>query len=259
MLLRNAAVLLAAAAFAGGCADALTFSKTERAQGRIALDEGDYETAAGIFSRHVNNDPNDYKGHTHLAQARLAAGNVEGAVQSFRTALEVRKASRRGNADEPYRQLIIDEYARALAMLDDGGRSINDLQDRAGGDVDLTLVAAKANAAAGLPDAAITDFQTARKLDKKDQFVAKSYGLYLESMRQDIAAEEVLTQAYRLDTTDAEVIAGLNRLGIRPGPAILSRNELAKPTVPLGPLPQVRVKDPDGKPQPRTWDDSDLN
>ena len=49
-----------------------------------------------------------------------------------------------------------------------------------------------------------------------------------------------LRRAYRLNTQDEEVAAALLRLGVVPGPAILSATELSKPKVPLGPIPQVK-------------------
>ncbi|MEM1012818.1 MAG: tetratricopeptide repeat protein [Planctomycetota bacterium] len=244
-LISAAAGVAAAALLAGGCTSAITFSTTERSMGRIALNEGDYETAAEIFSEHVANNPRDYKAHTHLGQTRLAAGNNKAALASFRTALDTRVMTARGRADKPYRELIIDEYARTLALIDADGTMTATLDSQSSGDVEKKLIVAKAFANAGQPDSAIAAFQSARRLDKRDLFVAKSFGLYLESIRQDIAAEEMLTQAYRIEPSDNEVAAGLVRLGIVPGPAILSRNELAKPKVPLGPLPQVRMATPE--------------
>ncbi len=242
----TSAVLLAASVV-GGCASGVTFTTTERSQGRIALNEGDHEAAAEIFAEHVANNPRDYKAHTHLGQARLAAGNLTAAIASFRTALDTRAMTARGRADEAYRELIVDEFARTLAAADIDGSMIAGIDAKSKGDVTRKIVVAKAQAASGKPDAAIAAFQEARRLDKEDLYVARSFGLYLESIRQDVAAEEMLTQAYRIDPSDNEVAAGLVRLGIVPGPAILSRNQLAKPALPLGPLPEVRVVDPDGK------------
>jgi len=237
-----------AALVVGGCANALTFSESERLQGRVALEEGDYETAAGIFAEHVRANPRDYKSHAHLGQARLAAGNAQAALRSFSTALETMRLSERSRNDEMYRQLIVEEYARALAEADADGALVLDVDRRSKGDLERKLIVAKASALTGRPDAAIEAYEAARQLDRRDAYVAKSYGLYLESIRQDDAAEAMLAKAYALDTGDQEVAAALQRLGIVPGPALLSSNDLARPKLPLGPLPQVRLVDPDGEP-----------
>ena len=240
--------LAALAAFltAAGCADALTFSKTERAQGRIALSEGDHESATLIFRNQVRRAPKDYKAHFHLGEARWAAGRYPEALQSYRAALDVMALSPSGRSDDEYRTLIVEEYARALAEVDADGSLVASIEDNSTGDVWKKLLAAQAHAKAGRPDAAIAAFRAARGLDRDNAHVAKAYGLYLESIRQDAAAEEVLRRAYALAPQDAQVAAALVRLGVVPGPAILSKNALARPAVPLGPLPEIDLS----KPQP---------
>lgn len=254
--------LAATALLAVGCADAITFTKSDRARARIALTDGDHETASEVFQRQVQNNPRDYRAHVHLGQARLAAGNETAALRSFRTALDVLPLTPIGRTDTEYRQLIINEYARTLADVDTDGTMTDELDRRAKGDVTMKLLVARTHGEAGRPDAAIASFQEARRLDREDQIVAKQYGLYLESIRQDAAAEEVLRRAYALDSRDTEVAAALRRLGIVPGPAILSRNDLAKPKIPLGPLPEVKLHDPDGEAdegRPMSAFDDELN
>ncbi len=78
-----AATVVASGLALGGCADSLTFSKTERAEGRIALSEGDHETASLIFANQVRRSPRDYRAHFHLGEARWAAGHQPEAVRSL--------------------------------------------------------------------------------------------------------------------------------------------------------------------------------
>src|SRR5690606_19948825 len=85
-----------------------------------------------------------------------------------------------------------------------------------------------------------TAFQEAINLDRSDPQPVKQFGLYLESIAQADAAEQQLRRAYRLNTQDEEVAAALRRLGVVPGPAILSATELSKPKIPLGPIPEVK-------------------
>src|SRR5687768_3597913 len=65
-------VLFSAASLAGvgmlGCADAVTFSRSETTTGRTLLSEGESEEAAIIFSNQVRRNPKDYEAHFNLGQ-----------------------------------------------------------------------------------------------------------------------------------------------------------------------------------------------
>jgi tetratricopeptide (TPR) repeat protein len=237
----------AAALGAGGCADALTFSKAERTEGRIALGEGDHETATLIFLNQTRRSPKDYKAHFYLGQARWASGLYPEAVTSFHTALQVMELSASGQSDDAYRIMIIEDLARALSETDADGSKLAAIEARSKGDAWLKLLIARTHAESGRPDAAINAYQSARRLDRGNALIAKSFGLYLESVRQEVAAEEVLRRAYALDPRDEEVAAGLRRMGVVPGPSIRSKNDLARPAMPLGPLPQVKLHRPEGQ------------
>ena len=238
-----AAAVVAAGLLSGaGCADSITFSKSERAEGRIALAEGDHESASIIFANQVRRSPRDYKAHFHLGEARWAAGHRPEAVRSYMTALDVMPLSPRGRADDEYRFLIVNSLAFALAQTDTDGTQLAEIERLSKGDKVKKLLVAMTYAKAGEPDAAIAAFESARRLDRQDPQIVKAYGLYLESIRQEEAAEQMLRRAYSLDPQDEEVAAGLRRLGIIPGPAILSKTQLATPAMPLGPLPPVKVK-----------------
>lgn len=245
-------LILAAGSFAAaGCSDAITFSKTERAEGRIALQEGDHEQAAMVFANQIRRNPRDYRAHFHLGEARWAAGRYPEALRSYKTALDVMALTPRGQHDEEYRHVIINEYARALAQVDTDGSQLAQIEKVSAGNKHKKLLIALTHAKAGRPDPAIGSFRSAMRLDRmseeQDPQIAKRFGLYLESIRQNDMAREALRRAYALAPSDEEVAAALRRLGVIPGPAILSKNDLATPAMPLGPLPQVRLKDPDGE------------
>ena len=225
-----------------GCADSMTFSRTERTQGRILMQEGDPAGAAEIFTAQVNRNQKDFRAHYHLGEAQWALGRYPEAVQSFRTALEVRTITPAGKNDEEYRIAIINALATALAEYDTDGTILSSYEN-SGLNTDRALLVAETYAKSGRPDEAIAAYRTAVNVAKEDPQVMKSYGLYLESLKQDAAAEAVLRTAYRLDTTDQDVAAALLRLGVVPGPAILSRGELSTPYMPLGPLPEWRKQE----------------
>ena len=84
---------LAAALSLGGCADAITFSRTETAQGRILIDEGDPESAAVIFANMTRRNPRDYRAHYYLGVANAESGQPRQAIRSFRDGLAATSSS----------------------------------------------------------------------------------------------------------------------------------------------------------------------
>jgi Flp pilus assembly protein TadD len=93
--------------------------------------------------------------------------------------------------------------------------------------------------AAGDPDSAIAAYNEATTQSPKDQAIAREYGLWLESIGQGEAAKAPLSRAYALNDKDADVIAALQRLGVVVGPSLKYENEIAKPLIPKGPIPEV--------------------
>jgi tetratricopeptide (TPR) repeat protein len=236
--------VFSAASLAGvalvGCADAVTFSRSETSTGRTLLAEGESEEASIIFANQVRRNPKDYEAHYHLGQARLSGGRPEEAIRSFKTALEVMPLTHEGRSDDAIRFAIIDALSGALAEHDPDGSQLAQIEQKAKGDGSLKLLIAMTYAKSGHPDSAIQSFNEAIALDRDDPQVSKQFGLYLESIAQDDHALKQLRRAYRLNTQDEEVAAALLRLGVVPGPAILSATELSKPIVPLGPIPEVK-------------------
>ncbi len=236
--------LFAAASLAGvpmlGCADTVTFSRSENAVAGTLLSEGEADEAAIIYANQVRRSPKDYRAHYNLGRAQAATGRTEEAIRSFRTALEVMPLTHSGQNDDQFRFFIVDELSSALAEHDSDGAQLTAIEGRSSGDKTLKLLVAMTYAKGGDPDNAIRTFNEAVLLDRDDPQIPKQFGLYLESIAQADYAQQQLRRAYRLNSQDEEVAAALRRLGIIPGPAILSATQLSKPTVPLGPLPEVK-------------------
>jgi hypothetical protein len=55
-------------------------------------------------------------------------------------------------------------------------------------------------------------------------------------------AVKQLKRAYQMNDKDPQVIAALRRNGVIPGPSLKEPEQLAKPSVPKGPLPEVDIK-----------------
>lgn len=243
-----ACLLLAGAAI--GCADTVTQSKTETSMGRVLLSEGEPEEAALIFANQARRSPRNYEAHYNLGESQMAAGRPQEAIRSFRTALEVMPLSLSGRDDEEYRFLIVDALSSALADHDPDGSQLSQIEVRSKGNQTLKLLIAMTHAKAGRPDNAIESFNEAFTLDRNDPQTSKQYGLYMESIAQKDPAEYYLRRAYRLNTQDEEVAEALLRLGIIPGPALMSATELSKPPIPLGPLPEIKWNQPPAQAAP---------
>jgi tetratricopeptide (TPR) repeat protein len=223
-----------------GCADVVTQSKTETARGRVLLSEGEPEEATMIFANQARRGPRNYKAHYYLGESQLAGGRPHEGIRSLRTALEVMPLTLSGRDDEQYRFLIVDALSTALAQHDLDGEQLAQIEANSKGDKTLKLLIAMTHAKAGRPDSAIESFNQAFTLDRNDQQTSKQFGLYMESIAQNDPAEYYLRRAYRLNTQDEEVAEALLRLGIIPGPALMSATELSKPPIPLGPLPEIK-------------------
>lgn len=247
--------ILAAALALGGCADAITFSRTETIEGRTLIEEGDADGAAVIFANMTRRNPRDHRAHYYLGVAKVESGRPREAIRSFRDGLSVMELTPHGRADDHFRALLVEALSGALADHDVDGSQLAQIEKLSKGNTTLKLLVAMTHAKAGRPDNAISAFEAATSLDRRNPEVAKQYGLYLESLQQEEAATKTLRRAYALNTTDEEVAAALTRLGIVPGPSLLSRIDLATPALPLGPLPEIRVAEqPEANPDGQTPD-----
>jgi Tfp pilus assembly protein PilF len=226
----------------GGCAEVTASSKHSRESGQRLYAEGSYVDAAGAFRNAVRKDPTDYRAWYGLGQSYDATKAHHQAIQAYETALDVRMRTAPGREDEVMRVKIIDALAQSMAKaydrtIQDGG-SPNQPQT-----AEKKYIQAKAFAYMGDADSAIEAYNKAVLLDKKDFAIAKDFGLYLEKipgMQTD--ASRQLKRAYQMNERDPEVVAALRRMGVVPGPSLKEREQLASPSVPKGPLPEVDVK-----------------
>lgn len=232
---------LAASAFAlAGCAEVVASSKHSREQGQKLYAEGEYVDASGAFRKAVREDPTDYRSWYWLGQSYDKAQSYHQAMQAYRTALDVRKRTAPGREDEAMRVKLIDALGRSIAAGND--RTFTEAKGRQVTGEEK-YVEAKAFEYLGDADSAIDSYAQAVRLDSKDFAIAKDYGLYLEKVQgmRDAAVKQ-LKRAYQMNERDPQVIAALRRNGIVPGPSLKQPEQLAKPSVPKGPLPEVDIK-----------------
>jgi protein O-GlcNAc transferase len=98
-------------------------------QGAEALEDEDYESAAGAFRALLEQNPESFPGYRGLAQALSGMGDPEGAAETLREALEKGATERtegagegtEGSADEPARDAEVRaQILRELAGLETG-------------------------------------------------------------------------------------------------------------------------------------------
>jgi tetratricopeptide (TPR) repeat protein len=217
-------------------------SKHSREQGQKLYAQGEYSDAAGAFRLAVRDDPTDYRSWYWLGQAYDKTQSYHQAIQAYRTALDVRKRTAPGREDEAMRVRTIDALGKSIAA---GNERTFQAETNKGmqPSAEDKYVEAKAFEYMGDADAALEAYQQAVALDRKDFAIAKDYGLYLEkvpSMRDQ--AVKQLKRAYQMNAKDAQVVAALRRNGVVPGPSLKEMDQLAKPSVPKGPLPEVDIK-----------------
>ena len=235
-----AAVLLAVNT---GCTDTVTFSRNNREAGIIAYNEGRYTDSAGSFKAALKQDPRDYQSHYWLGQSLLQIGNYQSASVAFRSCLDTRTVTLAGREDETIQAKALDGLAQCITKADDGDLEVNQIEQIARGASGAKaaqefFLLGKVYRYRGLPDMALDYYNRACLQDNRNFIYLKEYGLYLEQLQQNANAEQTLRQAYALNANDAEVNAGLQRLGIVPGLALKSKGSLAKPPLPKGPLPE---------------------
>jgi hypothetical protein len=63
--------------------------------------------------------------------------------------------------------------------------------------------------------------------------------MYLERFGQKERARLPLKNAYAMNSNDQEVADALRRVGVVPGPSLKPEDQLAKPLVPIGPIPPI--------------------
>ncbi len=224
----------------GSTSNLLTYSQAARQKGIKQFQAGDYETAAGSFRSATRQDPRDYKSFGYLGSCYDKLGMHQQAAQSHLASIQVMDVTLEGKSDRAFRAKTIDGLAQALAKGQDRTAAISMPQPGKRPAEDAWL-RAKVHRYSGDHDAALEAYTQASLQDANDPYIAKDYGLYLEELGQAQTADVQLRRAYRMNPGDQEVAAALTRLGTVPGPALKERQELAKPPVPRGPIPPLKM------------------
>lgn len=225
-----------------GCGDAMSHSADARHDGMKLYSAGAYEDATGAFKAAVRSNPRDHLSYYYLGKCYEASGAYTDAIGAYKASLETLPRSIHARNDKKQNAEIFDALANAIAKAPGKEGEIAKLQNGQSplhGAGRTSFLLAKVHIAGGDPDAAIEAYQEATKQAPKDQEIFRSYGLWLASIGQGEPAKAPLTRAYALDDQDAEVIAALRSLGVVVGPSLKNENEIARPFMPKGPIPEV--------------------
>jgi tetratricopeptide (TPR) repeat protein len=229
-----------------GCAgEYLVYASESRAAGIQQLNENQPAKAAGSFQNAVRQNPRDYESFYWLGVAYDKQGDYGQAAQAYRTSLDVQQETYDGKHDVKARRRTLDGLAIAIAKGPNRSQEIQLIEQKNAGRQtgEDALLLAKINQYSGDADGAIDCFNRACLLEPEDAGIAREAGLYFERIGQSKNAEPLLKRAYTANPNDADVVAALRRLGIVPGPSLKEERALAKPAMPLGPLPEMGNND----------------
>ena len=222
-----------------GCGDVVTYYKYSRQQGIDALNGGDLDAATGAFRDAIRQNPTDYQSAYYLATIYYKQGRYTEAAAQYKTAMAVQQATYDGRHDQAFHIKMIKGYAEAVAKVNDHDATVNQLEQDSKTDVtgDAAYTLALVYAGRGDADSAIPAFAHAAEQAPGSFDIAKDQGLFLTRVGQKAPAEQALRRAYRLNQADNEVNDALRSLGVIPGPSLLNQDQVAKPLVPVGPIP----------------------
>ena len=234
-----------------GCStsNVLTFSQDARDKGITQYRAHDYENAAGSFRSATRQDPRDYKSFYFLGACYDAVGSHQQAAQAYQSSLKVMDLTLEGRKDKEFRARALDGLGISLAKGHARAAEI-ELPQASKRPAEQAWLQAKVYRYSGDADAAVQAYSEAALQDTNDFYIAKDYGLYLEELGQSRQADIQLRRAYRLNSSDEQVASALRRVGTVPGPALKERDELAKPPVPRGPLPELKMPMRGGRARP---------
>lgn len=210
-----------------------------REQGIAQFDKADYVNASSSFKEALRQEPGDYTSRYYLGACFDKMGEPQRAIEEYRTTLNVMVHSLEGKGDLAIRGKVLEALSEAIAHEPDRTADLALIERQQPRTPENAILLAQIYRYSGDADMALVRYTEAQNIDPANPLIAKEYGLYLEQLGQMKRADAQLRHAYAMNTKDEEVAAALRRLGVVPGPSLKSEDQLEKPFVPLGPLPEV--------------------
>ena len=235
-----ASLLLGFSLISCGCTEVLTYANKSREEGVRLYNEHYYADAAGAFRNAIRQDPTDYRSQYYVGLCYDELKQHHQSFSSFRTSLDVMTQLGPNFVDPNFRQVVLDAYGASVARHDDNESEISALTKRAAGSTsgEEWFILAKAFRLRGDADRAIDAYTRAARVSGDNFHIRKEFGLYLlDPLAQNKEAEYWLRMANKLDSRDAEVNAGLAKLGVTVSAASRNREPIPRYTPP----PQATV------------------
>jgi len=234
--------LLGLALALSGCGELTVNTLQSRNAGIKQYNAGEYAEASSAFRLALRGNPADYPSHYYLGASLAKMGSYEQAIQQYKTTLDLMSVDLVGQEDHPFRMQTINSLAEAIVASKDA--DIKSITLKSSPPAENQFLIAKVTRGEGDADAALDAYTQASLLAPKDFDIAKDYGLYLLQLSQTDRARKELRRAYMLNNKDPEVAMALRRVGVVPGPSLKDENDVVKPIIPLGPIPEVQVSFP---------------
>jgi tetratricopeptide (TPR) repeat protein len=212
-----ASILLGVLFFSSGCTEVLTYANKSRDEGVRLYNERYYADAAGAFRNAIRQDPRDFRSQYWLGLCYDELKQHHQAFSSFRTSLDVMTQLGPNFVEGDFRQQVLDAYGASIARHDENESETNALIKRASGSNtgEEWFILAKAFRLRGDADRAVDAYTRAARVAGDDFFIRREFGLYLlDPLAQNKEAEYWLRMAYKLDSRDQQVNAGLAKLGV---------------------------------------------
>lgn len=210
-----------------------------RDQGVAQYNKADYVNASSSFKEALRQEPGDYTSRYYLGECFDKMGQPQRAIEEYRTTLVVMSKSLEGKGDVAVRGKVLEALSEAIAHEPDRTADLALIERQQPRSAENAVLLARIYRYSGDADTALTRYDEAQNIDPANPLIAKEFGLYLEQLGQNKRANSQLRHAYAMNTRDEEVAAALRRLGVVPGPSLKSEDQLEKPFVPLGPIPEV--------------------
>lgn len=227
-----------------GCADMMTYSQDAQREGETLYKKGDYANAAGAFRNSVRQNPQNYQGYYYLASSYEHLGQYQQSIAEYKTARKATARSFEGRYDDAMREKIVLGLASAVSKSDSSHVEIDQIQKEAQSNQSAEdwFLVAKVLDLRGDADSAIDAYNHAVALAPNDFLINKDFGLFLVRVGQGPQAQRPLERAYSVKQDDQQVNNALRQIGVVPGPSLKDETQLARPIIPKGPIPEVKVQ-----------------
>lgn len=242
-------LLLLAGAVVCGCTTdqpLVTNPRGARIEGVELYNRGDYYNATGAFRNAVHQDPRDYRGHYYLGLTYERMGNLQQAIQSYKSALKVMRETPAGREDADFRQIIMNTLASSIVRHDsnmleqellstlaaDSSRSARERAEN-------YFLLAKTERYRGDADSALLAYFKGSELDAEDFWLQKEAGLYMLQMGKNNQAVKPIQRASKINSRDPDVIAAMGQLKLSGPMALTGGAGGSSPLFNARPLPSV--------------------